>query len=69
MSKKWFGTPPTKCDICHKDIKTEFVDGKTQMGPWGILCKGCHFMYGIGLGVGRGQKYAKEGDDWVKIEG
>jgi hypothetical protein len=42
-----------KCDFCIKDAK---YDGKTQMGPWAHMCAGCFRAYGVGLGLGKGQK-------------
>lgn len=57
MPKKWLGTPPEKCDLCHKPLTQQFVDGATVYGPWGILCAVCHKRYGRGLGTGRGQRY------------
>ena len=42
-----------KCDFCSA---TAQYDGKTRMGPWANMCP-MHFRtYGIGLGLGRGQK-------------
>lgn len=67
--KKWCGTPPTECQMCHGKIKDKFVDGRLSSGPWAYLCVRCHGMFGVGLGVGCGQKYAREGTEWVKIEG
>jgi hypothetical protein len=49
-----------KCDMCAKPA---YADGKTQFGPWASMCRG-HFMaMGVGLGLGKGQKYVlqKEG--------
>lgn len=31
------------------------VDGKTVLGPWAFMCDACHFTYGVGFGVGKGQ--------------
>lgn len=47
------------CDMCHTGLKTagEFVDGRTRMGPWAMLCTSCHEKYGVGLGAGKGQLY------------
>ena len=60
-------TPPAKCDICRESLEgKEFVDGKTRMGPWGVMCRDCHKEHGWGLGLGRGQLYDKDG---VKIGG
>jgi hypothetical protein len=57
MAKKWMGPAPTKCDLCHRPLKNQFVDGRTQMGPWGLMCLGCHHKHGLGYGTGRGQRY------------
>ena len=52
---RWNGSSPM-CDICG-EAQNWFVDGKTKAGPWAIMCP-LHFdMYGIGLGLGKGQKY------------
>jgi len=53
----WNGSAPESCDVCGKDFKEVFIDGKTAGGPWGLMCRDCHHALGIGLGVGRGQKY------------
>lgn len=55
--KKWMGGIPKTCDLCHKELKQQFVDGRTQMGPWGIMCATCHSKVGCGLGLGQGQRY------------
>ncbi len=55
--KKWLSARPTKCDVCSELLGVDFVDGRTMMGPWAIMCPGCHDRVGCGLGVGRGQKY------------
>jgi hypothetical protein len=55
--KMWMGTAPQLCQLCSNPLKKQFVDGKTQMGPWGIMCVSCHKRRGCGLGTGRGQKY------------
>ena len=60
QEKRWLGTLPTHCDLCGAKIEKYFVDGKTVMGPWGILCDSCHMSRGCGLGVGRGQRYMKK---------
>jgi hypothetical protein len=44
--------PP--CDICV--ISTAAFDGKTISGPWAYMCPECMDRYGIGLGVGKGQR-------------
>jgi hypothetical protein len=76
MSKrvKYFPTPE-KCNICKAVFKKEedfqFVDGKTQMGPWANMCMECHTIHGVGIGTGYGQVYeydVKE-DAFFKVAG
>jgi hypothetical protein len=57
----WNGTPPAQCEVCSCSLIRcgEFIDGKTKMGPWAVMCPGCHKSYGQGLGTGKGQKYAR----------
>jgi hypothetical protein len=52
------------CIICEMngDGKVEaHYDAKTVMGPWGHLCEECFTEFGIGLGLGRGQRFIKVG--------
>lgn len=57
-TKKWKGSTPVKCDVCRDKIKDIFVDGKTSMrGLWANMCDPCHQSIGVGLGLGRGQRY------------
>lgn len=69
--KFWIGEPPTECDICGKPITDQFVDGATVKGPWACMDLECHSIYGVGLGLGRGQFYEKQldGRRWLKVEG
>ena len=55
--KRWRGTPPTECNLCHRRLTWAFVDGKTQFGIWAIMCPECHREVGLGLGTGLGQLY------------
>lgn len=57
---QWIGPVPATCDLCDKPIARAFVDGKTQEGPWAVMCERCHNMNGVGLGTGKGQKYKSE---------
>jgi hypothetical protein len=42
------------CDFCGEPAH---ADGKTQMGPWANMCQ-LHFaFYGVGYGLGKGQRY------------
>ena len=55
------------CNFCERDLNgQEFVDGKTRHGPWAIMCIPCHKVQGVGLGLGKGQKYDGKGK---KVEG
>lgn len=68
--KYWAGSPPSSCDLCKKAIINLFVDGRTDLGPWGFMCIPCHVLHGYGTGVGRGQKYEKQADGrWLKVGG
>ena len=48
------------CDICkmegYSPVRKAHYDAKTLMGPWANLCTTHFRQYGIGLGLGKGQK-------------
>jgi hypothetical protein len=48
------------CDI-HKIERNTIVpaiyDGKTKSGRWASMCESCMFTHGVGLGLGKGQRY------------
>lgn len=69
MNGRWLGEPPTHCELCRNKLDRTFIDGKTRMGPWGIMCPACHGGHGYGLGSGRGQKYKLTDGVYVKVEG
>jgi hypothetical protein len=50
--------PP--CDICfERSIKEPLMaeyDGKTYRGTWAYMCHAHFKEYGMGVGLGRGQK-------------
>ena len=48
-----------RCDICGEVEPDEYVDGRTKQGLWANMCMKCYRRHGVGLGVGRGQKYKK----------
>ena len=48
-----------ECDLCRKADLAEVVDGATRMGPWANMCLPCSQKHGVGLGVGRGQRYER----------
>lgn len=56
--KTWLGE--TMCEICRKEIKTILVDGRIHSGQWAVMCFLCYRDYGVGPGVGKGQKYRWE---------
>lgn len=44
------------CDFCKANPTPAAYDGKTTFGPWANMCD-THFQrFGIGLGLGKGQK-------------
>jgi hypothetical protein len=58
------------CDICHKPCKQQYIDGKTHRGPWANMCPTCYTYHGVGLGVGRGQRYELTASGgWAKTAG
>lgn len=80
MEKKWLGDV-SKCDLCEQPFENScvkytneleqkrdfFVDGRTVIGPWALMCGYCFKQYGEGLGTGRGQMYDLETK--IKIAG
>ena len=73
MKAKWHGVTPKKCDICEGKLEGAFVDGRTKTGFWANMCLSCHKEFGVGLGIGKGQKYElkviKDGDkEWIKVK-
>ena len=63
----WMGS--TACDFCGKEITDKLVDGKTVEGPWAVMCPHCFTVHGVGLGIGKGQKYALDcHGNFVKVE-
>ncbi len=47
------------CSFAHRPglgtVKAVY-DGKTFIGSWAYMCEGHFQLYGVGLGLGRGQK-------------
>jgi hypothetical protein len=65
----WMGEV-SRCDICQQLIKAELIDGATVRGPWASMDPTCHGMFGIGLGLGKGQRYVRQANGrWLKVEG
>lgn len=64
----WLGS--CTCDICHKQIQDTLYDAKTIHGPWATMCQDCYTTNNIGrLGLGLGQRYQKQDNIFVKVEG
>ena len=42
-----------KCNFCEGEAE---YDGKTIYGPWAFMCFRCFEAFGVGLGLGKGQK-------------
>lgn len=59
------------CDFCRKifDKEKYFIDGKTNKGPWGLMCKDCFSKYGIGIQWGLGQLYMNTKNGWLLVGG
>ena len=53
------GSVPKKCNLCDVDFEDVpfAIDGRTVHGTWAWMCPDCHFDMGVGLGMGRGQRY------------
>lgn len=71
-TKIWYGSNPQRCQLCNRTfVDGEFIDGRTMHGPWAMMCPTCHHDNGVGLGTGKGQRYAlnPETEEWEKVEG
>jgi hypothetical protein len=46
------------CDLCAAEGRKRpaAIDGATTMGPWAYLCIEHYDRYGVGLGMGKGQR-------------
>jgi hypothetical protein len=65
----WTGTVPMRDDF-DNPILNQFVDGRTTMGPWALMSMDSFNTHGVGLGIGMGQHYVKQGDGrWLKVNG
>jgi hypothetical protein len=65
----WSGAVPLQDDF-DKTIVASFIDGATIRGPWAIMTLESFKLYGLGLGLGVGQKYQLQDDGrWLKVAG
>ena len=61
----WYGS--TDCQFCGTSLKGQvLIDGKTKFGPWAVMCEPCFKVNGLGLGIGKGQRYRPEGKTHYK---
>lgn len=53
------------CDFCKQNPLISYqaaqYDGRTKMGPWAYMCEEHFKQYGVGLGLGKGQKLVLKG--------
>jgi len=55
---------PNKCQICQDTMSDaqEFYDFRAFTGNWYDGCVSCWCAHGVGLGVGKGQRYERQED-------
>jgi len=64
----WLGAH--HCDVCRKMNPPELYNCRTNLGVWGMLCKECFNILGVGLGIGKGQRYERQEDGkYLQVEG
>jgi len=66
-TKQYWTGEVTVCELCGKPFGKYFIDGKTALGPWALMCESCHNTFGYGVGLGNGQKYLTKTKE--KVEG
>lgn len=47
------------CQFPHAEPTLAYVDGATIQGPWGYMCETHFKAFGVGLGMGKGQRLIK----------
>lgn len=45
------------CDVCKEEVGSVMFDARTVNGQWAWMCIDCFCEQGVGLGIGKGQKY------------
>jgi len=74
MGKIWYGDV-NNIDDYGRAIDNVFIYGRTKHAPWAIMNPTSFEMYGVGLGLGKGQKYQRSGVGvdgkvtWSKVAG
>jgi len=56
MENTVWTSPLDQCQLCDGDYNGVMYDAKTQRG-WANMCQPCFEEFGIGLGIGFGQRY------------
>lgn len=65
----WCGEVKDECNVCKGSFNGTMYDANLRMG-WANCCHRCFMDYGMGLGMGRGQKYEQqETNRWLKVAG
>lgn len=62
MAKQGTEAPVTfipMCDFPHSESVKAIYDGATVHGPWANMCEDHFQAFGMGLGMGRGQRYVQ----------
>lgn len=63
-------SPVGQRDDFGSHVRTIIIDGKTKQGPWALMTPESFASFGVGLGLGLGQKYVRQTDGrWLKTEG
>lgn len=55
------------CRICGRHIAFMAVSGWTKEFGWKWMCPKCFDKYGVGLGVGKGKLFVRDGEKWSCI--
>jgi hypothetical protein len=71
MAAKYWLSPLSDTDDFGVPYTAVMYDAKTRMGPWANMTEESFKQHGYGkLGLGLGQKYAKQADGrWLKVAG
>ena len=56
---------PRFCDFCRNEGKETVAryDGRTVYGAWAYMCPSHYRRYGVGLGLGKGQRLIYEEEE------
>ena len=66
----WLSPVPEGCQLCSRPFLGIMYDARIRTGQWANMCSSCHRSYGVGLGLGRGQRYMlQKNGKWLKVGG